>query len=1276
MKNLKISFKSKMCLVVLFCMAFGTIASAQNLTGPTNVEPNSTHTYVYNDGTWWLEDLWQVTNGAVITSGNSGSTFTAVIQWGAVGSGSVSFSNRNGVLGTLAVTVSPPQTAGLSNENYIYNITPRIATGDVTTLSNAEKIESVTYFDGLGRPMQQVGIRAGGNSEDIITHIDYDGFGRQSKEYLPYSDPNYIASYRTNALNATNSHYDAAKYNDDFSGMTTADINPYSEKEFENSPLNRLMEQGAPGKDWKLGNGHVIEMDYQTNETNEVRYYYVTLSKQVSNSVVTYAPVLQIASYYGPNELYKTVTTDENHNGTSTKNNTTEEFKNKQGQVVLKRTYNNGAHDTYYVYDDHGNLTYVLPPKAEPHANKPDATELSELCYQYKYDDRNRLVEKKIPGKGWEYIIYNKLDQPIMTQDANLDAQNRWLFTKYDIFGRVAYTGVMVSGSNRNTLQHGANTTSTQWVTKQSNHTWLVGGTLVYYHNDSSVYPNFGLDKIYTINYYDSYVFDKDGGNTETAYGVTPITNVKGLATGSKVRVLGTNDWITSVTYYDDKSRPIYVYSKNNYLDTTDKVKSQLTFDGRATETMTTHSKLTIPVTNVTIYDKYFYDDANRLTDHRQQINNAALDEVIATNHYDDLGQLERKNVGGKQNANRLQNVDYDYNVRGWLKEINNMASLGSDLFAFKINYNTKDYGGTELYNGNIAETAWKTQSDNNLRWYRYGYDALNRITSGTASNNNYSLAVVDYDKNGNITDLTRRGHTNSSATAFGDMDKLVYTYETKSNRLKKVLDNGNDNYGFKDGSNITTEYTYDSNGNMLRDYNKGISSNITYNHLNLPTQVNLSGGNIQYIYDATGVKLKKIVSTGTTTEYAGNFIYENGAMKMFSHPEGYVEPPGQFVKGATHKYVYQYKDHLGNIRLTYTKDQNTGLLDIIEENNYYPFGLKHKGYNSNVSANVNSVASKFKYNGKEFNDELGYSVYDFQARHYDPAIGRWLQIDPLAELMTRHSTYNYAFDNPVFFIDPDGNMPQAGGGCPDGDCGDGPSAASPTPDTRSMGERFIDGAKSTWNYFFGKNDFKPSNASTSEKLATVAGAVLPDKLALVALDGMSEVLPEGMMEVTVNYDGDFVKEAAGESLMFLGPVLSMEGQIATLETKVSNAGNRVVSASRNSARTATKKTGGRLGNEATRRQNATIASELESRGYEITGGGGRMAEEYLKPIGGGRRGGSYPDITATRNGRTLRVNTVDTRANGTMTTREAANAARIRAQKPNDHLLTIPKSQ
>ncbi|MFD0798050.1 RHS repeat domain-containing protein [Maribacter chungangensis] len=214
-------------------------------------------------------------------------------------------------------------------------------------------------------------------------------------------------------------------------------------------------------------------------------------------------------------------------------------------------------------------------------------------------------------------------------------------------------------------------------------------------------------------------------------------------------------------------------------------------------------------------------------------------------------------------------------------------------------------------------------------------------------------------------------------------------------------------------------------------------SSAIRYNHLNLPVNINVSGSqasrNITYVCDARGVKLCKVVvgSANGTTEYTGNYIYEKPqggipVLQFFSTPEGYAFPKDANDYTQGFDYVYQYKDHLGNVRLSYTEDpSNPGEPTVIEENNYHPFGLKHKGYNNGGDNSLgNDLAQKWKFGGKELDESLGLETYDFGARNYDPAIGRWMNIDPLAEDMRRHSPHNYAFSNPINFIDPDGMKP------------------------------------------------------------------------------------------------------------------------------------------------------------------------------------------------------------------------------------------------------------
>ncbi len=927
------------------------------------------------------------------------------------------------------LTLIPFLALGQSqDQNYIKTTTYKKASSEVSVdvTNPADAAVQVSYFDGLGRPIQQVAHKQSNSSKDIITHIEYDAFGRQTKEYLPFSINNQNIEFVDPATVGS----ELTSFYSSYNGGT---VNPYSEKQLEASPLNRIMKQAAPGDAWAMNSGKEIKMEYQTNGANEVKLF--TASATWNGTYGLFVPSIQDGGFYATNELYKTITKDENW--TSGVNNTTEEFKNKEGQVVLKRTYNNSvAHDTYYVYDPFGNLTYVIPPLAE--GNSSQAT-LDNLGYQYKYDSRNRLVEKKLPGKQWEFIIYDLLDRPLATGPAYTPYGGNtvgWMVTEYDVFGRVVQTGwkqVSVSSLDRKNYQKSIN----------------IGSNPLRLAVD---------DLILTKNYYDNYTYSGAPSPIPSQIeGKDLVSNVKGLPTGSWTKVLDAtnpNAAETSYTLYDEYYRPVRMYT-SNHLGGYTQVDSKLDWAGKTEYTITTH-KYDTNATVLTVRDNFFYTAQDRLELHTQQINGGST-QLITKNTYDELGQLTSKNVGGSDTsgATGLQTVDYSYNIRGWLKGINDVNNLGTDLFAFKINYNTPEEAAA-LFNGNISETYWKSSNDTELRKYNYNYDHLNRLLG--AEYNKPEASVPDthaynenltYDKNGNILTLQRNG---GMVGGFPNpIDDLQYTYDTNNkNRLVKVDDSTNSEQGYKDGINTLIEYEYDNNGNLTKDRNKYIQT-ITYNHLNLPTQVLFEDGNeIVYLYNAIGTKLvKKVTSTPEPTWnnpfpvavtditiYLNGFQYKNNELQFFPQPEGYVKKENN-----SYSYVFNYTDHLGNVRLSYSDIDGNGILgdelvfecftdhkgnetctdylisSILEENHYYPFGLKHSGYNMNN----NQPNYKYKYNGKELQDELGLNMYDYGARNYDPALGRWMNIDPLAENSRRWTPYNYAYNNPMYFVDPDG---------------------------------------------------------------------------------------------------------------------------------------------------------------------------------------------------------------------------------------------------------------
>lgn len=945
----------------------------------------------------------------------------------------------------LAVALLPVLVLGQSSgKNYVK-----------TTIYTQElgegKRESITYFDGLGRPIQQIASKQAGTGEDLITHIEYDAFGRQVKEFLPMVGTVVDLKYQY-IIDA-----DVISFYSSLSAPSQEQtFYPYSEKEFESSPLQRVLKQAAPGEAWRMGNGHEIKFEYQTNADEEV--FLFKAETNWNPTLGLYDISLNKVSYYAKSTLYKTITKDENW--VSGKNHTTEEFKDKEGRVVLKRTYEeNKAHDTYYVYDAYGNLTYVLPPLVDVKlAVTVDV--LNDLCYQYKYDHRNRLVEKKLPGKQWEFIVYNNQDMVVATGPALHPMGGTatvWLISKYDIFGRVVYTGWSTqkprTSQGRKQL---VDEITTDWSEQRTSNTTTLNGVAMNYTH--STLPS--VEHLLTITYYDDYNYAGAPTSFERVEDQVLLEQAKSLTTGTWTRVLTSeSETPGELAYqlYDLKSRVVRSYKQGGIHDGFIQIDTKLDFVGKPLYTVTTHKRKNADDL-LTVRDEYEYNEQDRLVVHLHKINGEQV-RLLAKNEYDNLGQLMNKRVGGEDvtNFEGLQKVDYNYNIRGWLRSINNVSSLDEhgdalDLFAFKINYNQVEnninYEGQALYNGNISETYWRTGSDDIKRKYGYKYDALNRLTEAIYQKPNETVPVTNsyneslsYDKNGNIISLVRNGEFDDANYAL-EIDNLTYTYDpNKRNQLMNLVDSSNNPNGFKDDTNPHEDYVYDSNGNMVRDANKGIDE-IVYNHLNLPTKIEFANqSRIEYLYNATGQKIKKMVypQTGSVveTEYLDGFQYSKAndttavVLDFFPHAEGYVKVSGESTD-YDYSYVYNYLDHLGNVRLSYGTEPNGDVVKILEENNYYPFGMKHNNYNvdkkqyekygSELSIEYCTNCSyKYKYNGKEFQDELGLNFYDYGARNYDPAIGRWMNIDPKAENSRRWTPYNYAYNNPMYFIDPDG---------------------------------------------------------------------------------------------------------------------------------------------------------------------------------------------------------------------------------------------------------------
>ncbi|MBN2349614.1 MAG: hypothetical protein JXJ22_12280, partial [Bacteroidales bacterium] len=888
-----------------------------------------------------------------------------------------------------SITVTSPSSdnvplSGTGSQNYIKSITYREAKTSIPGTS-FKHLESITYLDGLGRPVQSVDVGASPNGNDIIQAVFYDEFGREVIKPLPYT-ADKSGEFRTGVTETTVNNY----YNSGAPGGIIPDNRAFSQIGYDNSPVNRILSQTGPGTAW-------------ADKPQSTLYF--------ANNASDYTPGWKVNDddsftgfTYMENSLFVTENIDE-------QGNMSREYMDKQGRIVQKTNFfdedPHGYWPTNYVYDNSNMLRCVVTPAALDPSN-------DDFCYYYNYDRHRRMTEKRIPGGGTVTMVYDDRDRLRCTQNSVQAETGEWSFTKYDAFNRPVITGTVVySGDIQAAIDNA-----------EMNEQREISPGYFNYTNES--FPTSGAT-VLTVTYYDNYEFidglllgddlksdtyDDGDYDFSAKTDVTPV----GQVTGTMTRVLEPDDDDTPVpktmlysTVYYDKYGIMLRSISQNHLDGLDVVSNKYE---DITYLLQQSRQQHINGEEVTKIEKLFqYDHTGRLLATREKINDQPEITLNALK-YNELGQPVTKYLHSNQTSGErsfIQKVDYTYNIRGWLSQINDpQLTEDNDLFGMQLFYeNTTGLGGLNIsdpcYNGNISGMIWNTNNED-VKGYSFSYDKLNRLTnatyaSGSSLNENtdyFSESVTSYDRMGNIYKLERK---------YNDIlvDDLTYKYYRFSNQIEYVTDNGAGSPDVNDYPGTSGTYLYDGNGSMTYDGSRN-SAIEYYSTLNLPNSIDFGNDNrIFYFYTANGNKVMKHVQPSGSPEsymhYIGNIVYENSSLSYIVTDEGRLVATDN---GEGTKYVYEYnlKDHLGNTRVSFLGNNMTGPVDVVQTSDYYPFGLVMSQNNYTTPAGYSE--NKYLYNGKELQDDnlngTFFGLYDYGFRYYDPAIARFTTIDPLSE--------------------------------------------------------------------------------------------------------------------------------------------------------------------------------------------------------------------------------------------------------------------------------------
>ena len=831
----------------------------------------------------------------------------------------------------------------------------------------------LTYYDGLGYAEQEVGIRAVANgTADLVRPIVYDLHHRETHKYLPFA--------RTNG----NGEYDpvAIVHQEEFyrNKFDLGSVTPYAYvlEEYEPSPVGRVLESRKPGS------------EFQTTERSVRNNYFANDASAVLRlDVDAVSQNLKVNGFYAENMLSGVKTVDEDGAVSIV-------YTDKEGHTVYEERQLRGEGDvinrivTRYVYDDCGRLAWVVTPEGVDRltqgASYAATSDLARnYCYFYRYDEYGRQIERQMPGREPEYMVYDRRDRLVMSQDGNMRTKKLWMIYRYDDLSRLTRQLLATDTSTDQALRH-----------KEFCDAFNSLNPPALYTGPSTTVQKYAYDHYGWFND-PALAFEHVDGLTRENGASLQDSEVRGYKTYEQLAVLTADDiqdYHDRAFYYDYKGRVIQTVEKDsrgNILRTTSRY--DLIGNLLAQRESYTHGGTT------DVLDRTFeYDSRSRMTKETAQFNDG--EQAVVAYTYDDLGQLTGKTYGTGAHA---IHETMDYNIQGWLTE------KSSELFHMNLNYFQAPREWFEpSYTGNIVSwkwSHWQINGNTKSEDYEYGfhYDDLSRLTAAELFINDpidaddiYTENGITYDKNSNIITLNR------SSLSQEDVKNYCFTY-IGNQRNKET--NGN------------MTYSYDANGNITSDALNGLE--ISYNLLNLPTSIYGYGDytdNYRYLSDGTKIE-RDYWDSQWHYEYRGSLVYGNNGFESASFGGGRIV--GTNDSSEVH---YFLTDHLGSTRVV-AKVTPTGRVDL-DRKDYYPFGKAWTQSDMPMSDN------RYTFSGKEMtnivvDDNLAtIPIHDFGARNYDPDGVLFLQQDPQQTDFYPIGQHVYCAGNPVKYIDPDGNHP------------------------------------------------------------------------------------------------------------------------------------------------------------------------------------------------------------------------------------------------------------